>query len=101
MNLNGLKLKDINSIDFNIHLLDYISGSTDDFIIQEANIIKVVMERNRLKIIVSDDVNKAQFYIKAKDIQGENIIKDLFLSDRMIDLPLLSFPNLELKYFKK
>ncbi len=101
MNLNETKLKDINIISFNIQALDYTLGDMDDFIIKKAEIIKVVMERGKLRVVASDDLNEAQFYIKAENAKGRKVLQALLLSDKMVGMSLESFPNLELKYFKR
>ena len=99
--LEEKKLKDIEDISFNINQLDYLETDIDDFIIQESVISNISMEGNeKMRIDVSDGTNIVRFYIKAKNIKGQNILKDLYLSDRMLELPLESFPNLNLKYFK-
>jgi len=100
MNLNKTKLKNLNNINFNLNLLDYINCKIDDFIAQEARIEKVTMERNKLKVNVSDGANRAKFYVNANNIEGQNILQELLLSDKLIYIPLESFPNLELEYFK-
>lgn len=101
MDFEKIKLKDIKCINFSVDNLDYIKGSRESFIVQDAKISGVTKEKGKLKIFVSDGRNKAVFKISAKNNQGRNALALFLMSSKVVGTSFIEFPNLEFGHFKK
>lgn len=91
MDLGKIQLKDIKTIEFDVHNLTSLQGSNNKLVVQEAKIGSVILERDRLRVIVSDDKNKSYFRVAAKSKHGKNILGFLVLSKKLIGLPFSQF----------
>jgi len=102
MNLDKIKLKDIKDIEFNIHRLSGSFDGRDKFVTaDDAEIKSVEMKRDKLKVtVINGSGNEGNIYIKAKNQSGQSVLNQLYISPKIIGIPLESFENLELDYFK-
>jgi hypothetical protein len=69
-------------------------------LVEGAIINNIEMERDSLKLGVVDSNNEEGFiHIRAINQNGKNILNMLFMSDRIKNVSLEAFQNLELDYF--
>ena len=97
MELGKIQLKDIKTIEFNVNNLTSLQGSSNKVDANEAKIDSVVLERDKLKVIVKDSKNKVYFRVSAKSKHGKNILGFLVLSKNLIGLPFDQFAGSNLE----